>query len=124
MWGCARVQLLVGRPRRVSWIASVRIRRASCWCWNLAGIASGSIVARQSPEGPQPLTNPLFHSQTPQPWHASSTLVHEAVLGVSKVAAEASATKSYAETGVVRATQQFFFKLIDGQKVGTILRDS
>ncbi|KAL8286210.1 hypothetical protein RQP46_004698 [Phenoliferia psychrophenolica] len=54
--------------------------------------------------------------QLPQPWHSSSTLVHEAVLGVSKVAAEASASKSYAEPAVVTSFQRFFFKLMDGQK--------
>ncbi|KAM0755399.1 hypothetical protein T439DRAFT_320091 [Meredithblackwellia eburnea MCA 4105] len=56
--------------------------------------------------------------QTPQPWHASSTLVHEAVLGVSKVAAEkvGEGVKSYSDTGVIATTQAFFFKLIDGQQ--------
>ena len=43
--------------------------------------------------------------------------MHEAVLGVSKVAAEASASKSHADPGVVSQFQSYFFKLMDGQKV-------
>ncbi|GAA5982223.1 hypothetical protein JCM11641_006231 [Rhodosporidiobolus odoratus] len=52
--------------------------------------------------------------QVPQPWHASSTLVHEAALGVSKTLVDAGA--SFQDEDVAARFQQFFAKLIDGQE--------
>ncbi|GAA5907996.1 ABC transporter ATP-binding protein [Sporobolomyces salmoneus] len=54
-------------------------------------------------------------AQVPQPWHASSTLVHEAALGVSKTLAEGS-NKSFADQDVVEQWQKFFFELMDRQE--------
>ncbi|GAA5922673.1 uncharacterized protein JCM15063_003385 [Sporobolomyces koalae] len=54
-------------------------------------------------------------AQVPQPWHASSTLVHEAALGVSKTLAE-SRSNSFADKQVVENWQKFFFELMDKQE--------
>ncbi|BGP12331.1 hypothetical protein JCM10213_003863 [Rhodosporidiobolus nylandii] len=51
--------------------------------------------------------------QVPQPWHSSSTLVHEAALGVSKSLVDGGA--SFQDKVVVDKFQQFFAKLLDGQ---------
>ncbi|GAA5855029.1 hypothetical protein JCM8547_002351 [Rhodosporidiobolus lusitaniae] len=51
--------------------------------------------------------------QVPQPWHSSSTLVHEAALGVSRVLVDAGA--SFQDANVAARFQEFFGKLIDGQ---------
>ncbi|GAA5920020.1 hypothetical protein JCM6882_001707 [Rhodosporidiobolus microsporus] len=51
--------------------------------------------------------------QVPQPWHASSTLVHEAALGVSQSLVDGGA--SFQDKKVGAAFRQFWDKLIDGQ---------
>ncbi|GAA5985384.1 hypothetical protein JCM5350_005167 [Sporobolomyces pararoseus] len=53
-------------------------------------------------------------AQVPQPWHASSTLVHEAALGVSKTLVEGG--KSFSDQDVIKAWQKFFFELMDKQE--------
>ncbi|GAA6009007.1 DsbA family protein [Rhodotorula paludigena] len=52
--------------------------------------------------------------QVPQPWHASSTLVHEAALGVSKTLVDAGA--SFSDVEVHDKFKQFFYRLMDGQE--------
>ncbi|KDE09646.1 hypothetical protein MVLG_00052 [Microbotryum lychnidis-dioicae p1A1 Lamole] len=54
--------------------------------------------------------------QVPQPWHSSSTLVHEAVLGFSKVLVD-SGKSSYSDPKVGDKFRAFFYALMDGQKV-------
>ncbi|KAI5477037.1 thioredoxin-like fold domain protein [Pseudohyphozyma bogoriensis] len=58
----------------------------------------------------------LVIRQVPQPWHASSTIVHEAALAVSKSVAEPGDVKSYGKPEVISLFQKFFFKLMDEQK--------
>ncbi|GAA5845539.1 hypothetical protein JCM3766R1_000776 [Sporobolomyces carnicolor] len=53
-------------------------------------------------------------AQVPQPWHASSTLVHEAALGVSKTLVEGG--KSFSDQDVVDNFQKYFFALMDKQE--------
>lgn len=54
--------------------------------------------------------------QVPQPWHASSTYVHEAVLAVSKVLAGDS-SQGFSDPSVIQTFQKFFLSLlIDHQK--------
>ncbi|GAA5845910.1 hypothetical protein JCM5353_008420 [Sporobolomyces roseus] len=53
-------------------------------------------------------------AQIPQPWHASSTLVHEAALGVSKTLVDQG--KSYSDQDVVEQWQKYFFELMDKQE--------
>ncbi|CEQ38771.1 SPOSA6832_00230 [Sporobolomyces salmonicolor] len=50
-----------------------------------------------------------------QPWHSSSTLVHEAALGVSKVLTD-KGTASFDDPKVVSKFQEYFFKLMDKQE--------
>ncbi|ORY90197.1 hypothetical protein BCR35DRAFT_299771 [Leucosporidium creatinivorum] len=52
--------------------------------------------------------------QVPQPWHASSTLVHEAALGVAAVLA-AGAGDNFNAPEVASGFQQFYFELSEGQ---------
>ncbi|GAA5965495.1 hypothetical protein JCM3765_003306 [Sporobolomyces pararoseus] len=53
-------------------------------------------------------------AQVPQPWHASSTLVHEAALGISKTLVEGG--KSFSDQDAVKGWQKFFFELMDKQE--------
>jgi hypothetical protein len=54
----------------------------------------------------------------PQPWHASSTLVHEAALGLSKTLVEGG--KSFSDEDVVKKWQSYFFELMDKQEVRSL----
>ncbi|GAA5898589.1 hypothetical protein JCM5296_005935 [Sporobolomyces johnsonii] len=53
--------------------------------------------------------------QVVQPWHSSSTLVHEAALGVSKVLTD-QGSASFDDPKVVSKFQEYFFKLMDKQE--------
>ncbi|GAA5945518.1 hypothetical protein JCM3775_004186 [Rhodotorula graminis] len=53
--------------------------------------------------------------QVPQPWHASSTLVHEAALAASKVFVDSSSSATYSDPDVKHAWKTYFYALIDGQ---------
>ncbi|GAA6018265.1 hypothetical protein JCM11491_005130 [Sporobolomyces phaffii] len=53
-------------------------------------------------------------AQVPQPWHAASTLVHEAALGVSKTLVDTG--KSFGDAEVVQNWQKYFFELMDKQE--------
>jgi len=61
------------------------------------------------------LTKCTFLDLVPQPWHASSTLVHEAALSVSKTLVDQG--KSYSDQDVVEQWQKYFFELMDKQEV-------
>lgn len=55
--------------------------------------------------------------QVPQPWHASSTLVHEAALGVTRALLDSGKVKSHEEA--MPQFREYFYHLIDEQEVGT-----
>lgn len=55
--------------------------------------------------------------QVPQPWHASSTLVHEAALGVTRALLDSGKVKSHEEA--MPQWREYFYHLIDEQEVGT-----
>lgn len=68
---------------------------------------------------PQSSNLQIIIRQNPQPWHASSTLVHESVLAVGKVLAEEhGGVRGYGEKQVREGFLKFFFEVMDGQKVG------
>lgn len=58
----------------------------------------------------------------PQPWHASSTLVHEGALGVAAALAEQHGG-NFNAPAVAGKFQEFFFELMDSQKVSHCFSD-
>ncbi|KWU46773.1 hypothetical protein RHOSPDRAFT_31591 [Rhodotorula sp. JG-1b] len=61
---------------------------------------------------PEALT--VIIRQVPQAWHSSSTLVHEASLGVSRALIDSGKVQTWAEAGP--QWRDFFYKLIDEQE--------
>lgn len=55
--------------------------------------------------------------QVPQAWHSSSTLVHEASLGVTRALLDSGKAKSY--TDAAPQWRDYFYKLIDEQEVSS-----
>ncbi|GAA6059076.1 hypothetical protein JCM10212_002047 [Sporobolomyces blumeae] len=79
----------------------------------LNGIKSGLIpLVERNPDVGENLQ--IVIAQVPQPWHASSTLVHEAALGVSKTLVDQG--RSFSDPDVVAKFQDYFFALMDEQE--------
>lgn len=81
----------------------------------LQGVRDHLLPLIDGDDGPLKDHLSIIIRQVPQPWHSSSTLVHEAALAASKVLVDSG--KQYSDPAVKHAWAKYFYALIDGQEV-------
>ncbi|TNY19852.1 hypothetical protein DMC30DRAFT_378401 [Rhodotorula diobovata] len=80
----------------------------------LQGVRDHLLPLIDGDDGPLKDHLSIIIRQVPQPWHSSSTLVHEAALAASKVLVDSG--KQYSDPAVKHAWAKYFYALIDGQE--------